>query len=590
MYTELKSYQIIIALLKKWGIRHCVLSAGSRNVPFVHSVEEDPYFHCYSVVDERSAAYFALGLAQELNQPVVISCTSSTATCNYWPAIAEAFYLNVPLIVLTSDRNPAMLGQLEDQMIDQVGMYDRHVKKSVNLPFVEDKDDFIFCQRLVNEALLETNHRGMGPVHINVPMKGYNNSFNIKELPEVTKIERIELKDKKDKWNNKVKKLKKCERILVVVGQNSFVSPELKESIETFFSKFNCSFSMEYMANIEGDCAINPTLCMEVRYITPNKFKEFLPDIVISFGGNITAGVKDMLRKFAGEFEHWLIKEDGIVVDAFKSINTIFECTPEYFFEYFNSQVDKDVNNNIVYHKSIKEYHDSVVFPEFPFSNVYAIKEVVERIPSKSILHLSINSSIRITNFFKLKPEVKVYSNIGTHGIDGCLSTFLGQAAVSKKLSFLVIGDLSFFYDMNAMRIRHIGNNVRILMINNQGGEEFYYNRMWKNEASDLHTTARHNTVAGEWVKSTGFTYLPVSDKESLASALEVFFDNKTDKPVFMEVFTEMKNDCDIIYDLYDLSRPRDIKSESIRKSKELIKKTIGQEKAIKIANIFKKQ
>ena len=589
MYTELKSYQIVIALLKKWGISHCVLSAGSRNVPFVHSVEEDPFFHCYSVVDERSAAYFALGLAQELNEPVVISCTSSTATCNYWPAIAEAFYLNVPLIVLTSDRNPAMLGQLEDQMIDQVGMFDRHVKKSVNLPIVEDKDDFIYCQRLVNEALLETNHNGMGPVHINVPMKAYNNSFNIKALPEVTKIDRIQLKDKKEKWNEKVKKLTACERILVIAGQNSYVSSELKENIETFFKKFNCSFSIEYMGNIEGEHVINPTLCMDTRYITPNKFKELLPDIVISFGGNITAGIKDMLRKFAGEFEHWLIKEDGMVVDAFKSLNTIFECEPKYFFEYFNTYVADKTKNNFVYHKAIKEYHDSVVISEFTFSNVYAIKNVIERIPSNSILHLSINNSIRITNFFKLQPNVKVYANIGTHGIDGCLSTLLGQAAVSGKMSFLVIGDLAFFYDINAMRIRHISSNVRILMINNQGGGEFNYNGVWKNEASDLHTTARHYTEAGEWVKSTGFTYIPVRDKESFVSALDVFFDDKSDKPVFMEVFTEMKSDCDVVYDFFDLSRPRDIKSESIRRSKELIKKTIGQEKAQKIVNIFKK-
>ena len=132
MYTELKSYQIIIALLKEYGIRKCVLSAGARNVPFVHSVEEDSFFECYSVVDERSAGYFALGLAQQSGEPVVISCTSSTAACNYWPPVAEAYYQNVPLVVLTSDRDPALLGQREDQMIDQVGMYDRHVRKSVN--------------------------------------------------------------------------------------------------------------------------------------------------------------------------------------------------------------------------------------------------------------------------------------------------------------------------------------------------------------------------------------------------------------------------------------------------------------------------
>ena len=188
MYTELKTYQIIIALLKKYGITHCVLSAGSRNVPFVHSIEEDPEFHCYSVVDERSAGYFALGLAQELNQPVVISCTSSTATCNYWPPVAEAFYQGVPIVVLTSDRDPEMLGQWEDQMIDQVGMYDRHVRKSVNLPIINNHDDEIYCQRLVNEALMELNHHGTGPVHINVPMKSYNNSFNVKRFQRLQSL------------------------------------------------------------------------------------------------------------------------------------------------------------------------------------------------------------------------------------------------------------------------------------------------------------------------------------------------------------------------------------------------------------------
>lgn len=589
MYTELKSYQIIIALLKKYGIRHCVLSAGSRNVPFVHSIEEDPFFHCYSVVDERSAGYFAIGLAQELNEPVVISCTSSTATCNYWPAVAEAFYQNVPLIILTSDRDIAMLGQWEDQMIDQVGMYDRHVKKSVNLPIVKTDNDFIYCQRLVNEALLETNHHGKGPVHINIPMESYNNSFNIHTLPEVTRIERLEIEDDTRKWDEKVDKLKRCERVLLVCGQNSYVSQELQKNINHFFRNYNVSVTIEYMANIEGEGIINTSVCMDTRYITEKKFKEFLPDIVVSFGGNIMSGVKNMLRKFAGKFEHWLIQENGQVVDVFKSITTIFECTPEYFFKYFNNKAGEGTLNSLVYHNSIKSYAENVTLPDFNFSNVYAIKELVERIPTNSILHLSINNSIRITNFFKLQPGVKVYANIGTHGIDGCLSTFLGQAAVSAKLSYIVIGDLAFFYDMNAMRIRHIGNNVRILMINNEGGEEFYYNGVWKNESSDLHTTARHHTDAAGWAKSTGFEYLSIRDKHQMQEALIKFLSNDSEKPIFMEVFTEMKNDSDIIYDFYDLSRPRDIQSETIRRSKEFIKSTIGQEKAMNIAKLFKK-
>lgn len=250
MYTELKSYQIIIALLKKYGIRHCVLSAGSRNVPFVHSVEEDSFFKCYSVVDERSAGYFAMGLSQQLNEPVVISCTSSTATCNYWPAVASAYYQNVPIVVLTSDRNPAMLKQREDQMIDQVGMFDRHVKKAVNLPIVSDHDDFIFCQRLVNEALLELDHHGIGPIHINVPMKAYNNSFNVKKLPNVVRFTRIDKLSEKSIWDGKIAMLKKAKRILIVCGQMSHISDKLKIGLDRFFEKYNTSLTMEYMANI----------------------------------------------------------------------------------------------------------------------------------------------------------------------------------------------------------------------------------------------------------------------------------------------------------------------------------------------------
>lgn len=588
MYTELKSYQIIIALLKKYGIKHCVLSAGSRNVPFVHSIEEDPYFKCYSVVDERSAGYFALGLAQELNEPVVISCTSSTATCNYWPPVAEAYYQGVPIVVLTSDRDPQMLGQWEDQMIDQVGMYDRHVRKSVNLPIINNSDDELYCQRLLNEALLELNHHGTGPVHINVPMKSYNNSFNVKKLPDVNKIDRICIEDSEDKWLSKIEKLKNTQRILVTCGQNSYVSDELKKSIKEFFNSFNSAISVEYMSNIEFEEGLNLNIGMDSRYVTPKKVKELLPDIVISFGGNIFSGIKEEFRKFKGSFEHWLIQEDGRVVDMYKSLTTIFECTPEYFFNYFVTRSHQSKNNK-EYYELLKGYVDSVEFPEFPYSHVYAIKEVVEKIPTDSILHLSINNSIRIANFFKLNPNIKTYANIGTHGIDGCLSSFLGQAAASNKESFLVIGDLAFFYDMNAMRLRHINNNVHILMINNEGGSEFYFNRMWKNDASDLHTTARHHTKAEGWVRQNNFRYLSAYDKESLEKALKEFMRTDLDKPVFLEVFTEMKNDSKVIYDFFDLSRPRDIQSEAIRKSKELIKSTIGQERAQKMAGFLKK-
>lgn len=590
MYTELKAYQIIIALFKKWGIKHCVLSAGSRNVPFVHSIEKDPFFKCYSVVDERSAGYFALGLSQQLQEPVVISCTSSTATCNYWPPVAEAFYQGVPLIVLTSDRNPAMLGQWEDQMIDQVGMYDRHVRKSVNLPAeINNQDDWIYCQRLVNEALLELNHHGTGPVHINIPMKSYNNSFNTKSLPEVIKIDRVEVLSDDSLWKEKIEELKNAKRILVTVGQRSYFSDNLNKQLTDFFHHYNAAISVDYMSNVDCDGALNLSVSTDTRYITVNKFKELLPDIVISFGGNVFGGIKEELLKFKGEFRHWSIQEDGRVVDMYKSLDTIFECSAEYFFSKANEMASSSKNDEVYYNK-FKEYNDKVVYPEFEYGNIYAIKNVVENIPSGSTLHLSINDSIRITNFFKLNPNIKVFANIGTHGIDGCMSSLIGQSNGTDSLSYLVIGDLSFFYDMNSLRIRHLGKNVRILLLNNHGGEEFYFNHMWKDKYSDLHTTARHKTKAEGWVKENGFLYLSAHDKESYDKALPQFMAKESDRPILLEVFSEMKTDADSIYDFYDLSRPRDLQSEIIRHSKELIKKTIGEDKAKKIASALGKR
>lgn len=586
MYTELKSYQIIIALLKEYGIRHLVLSAGSRNVPFVHSVEEDPFFTCYSVVDERSAGYFALGLAQELGEPVVISCTSSTATCNYWPPVAEAFYQGVPLVVLTSDRNPAMLGQWEDQMIDQVDMYDRHVRKSVNLPIIVDADDAHYCERLVNEALMELDHHGTGPVHINVPMKAYNNSFNVKELPQVTRIRRVEA-GQDAQWQACASRLGHAGRVLVVAGQMPSCPPELARALDAFAQRYNVAVAAEYMANVPRAHAFNPTLCMEYRYITPKKFAEFKPDVVVSFGGNMTAGLKDMLRKFAGSYEHWSIREDGSVCDMFKSLTRVFECAPAEFFGRMAGLAEGA--NDGKYLSALKAYEASAVVPDLPYSNMVAIRKVVERVPSGAILHLAINNAIRLTNFFNLQPDVRVYANIGTHGIDGCLSSLLGQAVASGKPSYLVIGDLAFFYDMNALRIRHVTDKVRILLLNNEGGEEFYFNQVWKDECSDLHTTARHHTKAEGWVRECGFRYLSARNVAELDAAVEDFFDEDVEGPVLLEVFTEMSADSKLIYDVFDKTRPRDAQSEAIRKSKELIKATIGQEKAQKIAGIFKR-
>ena len=571
MYTNLPTYRIVIALLKKFNIKHLVLSAGSRNVPFVHSVEEDPYFKCYSVVDERSAAYFALGLSQELQEPVLISCTASTASSNYWPAIGEAFYQGVPIIVLTSDRNPSRLHQWEDQMIDQVGMFDRHVRKSVNLPIINDDDDWTYCERLVNEALLELNHNGSGPVHINVPMKDYCMSFDESVLPDIRKISRFKLTSDNEQCKQLAQKLKNAKRILVTCGQQSFISEELNNALSSFCNKYNAVVSVEHMSNVQCKEVIHTAPFTDTRYMSSKAFSKYIPDIVISYGYNIFNGIKQQLLNHSGNFEHWSIQPDGSVVDMYNSLTTIFECNAIDFFTFMNNE--SDCKNNMEYYSLFKELEESVQYPDFKYSSVYAIKNVVENIPSGSVLHMAINNSIRIPNFFKIAPNIKSYANIGTYGIDGCLSSLVGQAAATNKLCYLITGDLAFFYDMNALRIKHIGSNIRILLVNNEGGGEFYYNGSWVNEASDLHTTARHKTKAEGWVKENNFIYLSANDEKSFKEGMKLFMSDNSDKPIFFEVFTEMKNDSDVIYEFYKTSKHKD----TIQEMKKVARKIIPQ-------------
>lgn len=590
MYTPLKSYQIIISLLKQNNIRNLVLSAGTRNIPFVQSVENDSFFNCYSVVDERSAAYMALGIALKLNEPVVISCTSSTATCNYYPAIAEAFHLGAQLIVLTSDRNPALLGQNEDQMINQVNMYGTFVRKSVNLPIVNTEEDSWYCARLVNEAIIATHHYGKGPVQINIPMLSYYSWCTEKECVTAKKIDCISIDYHTRKWLSYVDRLNKVKRIMIICGQSNYTSSELNIVLSKFVNAYKTVLFAEYMANIECKEAVNPFLPFETRLMSLDAFQKYKPDLVITFGGNIVSGIKSLLRSVAGTFEHWSIDEGGRIIDTFKSLTTVFECSPEYFFQYFVCAIDSSSYRDVKYSKMVNDYCDSIVVPELEYSNNSIIRDFSKKLPSNALLHLSINNSIRLVNFFGLPyRSIKVFANIGTHGIDGCLSSFIGQAIAtyainSKVLSFLVIGDLSFFYDMGAMRIKHIPPSVRILLINNFGGGEFHYSTTLNVDPTlDLHTSAAHNTTAQGWVESVGFKYLSAENDTEYQNALKLFFDGSINQPMLLEAFSEMEKDASITHYVEECNRLESNKD----KLKRVVKDTLGYNIIYKVKKIL---
>lgn len=581
-FPKFRTFQLLIPMLKEYNIRHIVISPGSRMREFVLAVEEDPYFTTYNVTDERSASYFALGISQQLNVPVVITCTSSTATTNYFPGVTEAFYQNVPIVVLTGDRDPYMLGQQEDQMINQIGMYDRVVRKSVTLPIVKDLADEWYCQRLLNEALLELDHHKKGPVHINVPVPAvitWAKDKEITQYPTVNRIQRFAIKDK-NQLNKKVQELSNAHKILILAGQ--YVGRFDSKLLDVFFSKYNCIIHAEHMANIESKGKINIMGCSEM--IPDDKFDDYVPDILISFHGTlaISRRLKEGLRR--KQCKHWLIDEEGSVIDAYKNLTDIFECSPEEFFNFFNDNAPLGSKNNYNYYNHWLNAYQGRKEKVIQYSNVYAISQLLSNLPDNCNLHLSILNSVRISQYFNLPKGTKVYSNIGTDGIDGCMSTFFGQAAVDDRENYLIIGDLSFFYDMNSLRIKHNRANCHILLINNHGGNEFYMQPIMPTTPQGL--GASHSNSAEGWAKSVGFKYLFAQSKEQFDNNIKDFTNCNNENPVLFEVFTDQMTDREMVFGLKNFYRSY---FDNLDNLKNKIKSTIGNDTYNKLKKIVGK-
>ena len=461
MYSNLKNVEILVALLKKYRIKHIVISAGTRHTPLVVSVENDDFFKTYSIVDERSASFFAIGLIEELQEPVAICCTSGTAAANYVSAANEAFYQQIPLLILTADRNHYYMFQQEEQMIPQENLYCDVCKKVVTLPHVRDEKDFWYCSRIANEALMELHHGESGPVHINFIVENdYPEiqgivKFEVENLPDVRKTERLSLEDLEEVWRERADFLKQS-KILIIYGQHGPHTDEEIKNIESFAEK---KFS-ELGKRTENHCY----------------------------------------------FEAW--------EEVYKTIG------------------DNGSLNDI----------------PVDYSAMYATQQFMKRIPQNALLHIANSNSIRLANYFSPKDSIRIFCNRGANGIDGSMSAFVGQAFISGKMSFLLIGDLSFFYDMNSLWSRYIGNNIRIMVCNNSGGAIFHsYPNTTNVPSIDRHIAAQHETSVKDWVISRGFSYYSAKNKEEFDKNIVNLFDETSSKPIVFEVFTDKDTDADSI-------------------------------------------
>lgn len=452
-YSNEKTVQILIALLKAYGIKHIVASPGSANSAFVASCQFDSYFQIFSCVDERSAAYMAVGMAERLGSPVVISCTGATASRNYLPGITEAFYRNIPILSVTSTQVLTKVGNEVSQVIDRSQMPVDTYAFSYELPLFDDQLSRTLEMR-VNEGLTRLKELSK-PVHFNLETS-YEH-FNTPSLPAVTHVKRF-THDSLDLLSNK--------KIAIFAHGLSSVDGYLIGLIEEFCAKYNAVVFADATSMYTGRFSVSTSIIAS----QPKVSKDLLPDLVIHVEGMSGDYYSmSMLNKAPAIYISNKIK----LVDTFGTLAHYYPKGLVNFFEMCNKRLGE--SNNTSYLNAMRETYEKLMqnIPEVPLSNIFVCKELSKELPSGTIVHLAILNSLRSWNLVSTRKDLTTRSNVGGFGIDGCTSTLIGSALVDESLHVLITGDLAFFYDLNILGNRHLPKNILIILVNNGGGIEF---------------------------------------------------------------------------------------------------------------------
>jgi len=574
-YTVEKHIQVLLVLLKEHGIRKVVISPGTTNMNFVVSMQNDPYFEMYSSVDERSAAYMACGLAAESGEPVVITCTQATASRNYLSGLTEAYYRKLPVLAITATQVVSLVGQHVAQVIDRRSLPNDVARYSVLLPIVKDEDDLWDCEIKVNRAILELNHRGGGPVHINLPTT-YDNSFATGDLPKVRKIERITPIDR-------FPVLPDSSKVAVFVGAHKIWTNEQVEALDRFCSANNAVVFCDHTSNYKGKYRVLYALAAAQSLDHPTSHPDILIHIGEVSGDYYTLGLMGKAK------EVWRVSEDGEIRDTFKKLRYVFEMPEQGFFEHY---AKGNIETNNSYYQICKDRLDEFYtkIPELPFSNIWIASKMAHRIPEGSAIHFGILNSLRSWNFYDLPESVLSASNVGGFGIDGNVSALHGASLANRsKLFFGIVGDLAFFYDLNVLGNRHIGNNLRIMLVNNGKGTEFllYSHKAARfgKDAEEYIAAAGHfgnqsRTLVKHFAEDLGFEYFCAANKQEFEDVYERFLVPEiTERPMLFEVFTDSSNESDALGIIRSIEVDRKVST------KKAVKKILGR----RVVDIIKK-
>ena len=578
-YTNERNVQIVIALLKAHGIHRVIASPGTTNMTFVVSIENDPWFQIWSSVDERSAAYLACGMAAETSEPVVISCTGATASRNYMPGLTEAYYRKLPVLAITSTRGNHQVGHLIDQQIDRRNIPNDIAMESVTIPMVKDKEDERFCEIEANKAILALKLNGGGPAHINLYTR-YSQDFNVTEIPHVYAIFRHTV------FDQKLPDIPQNGRIVIFVGAHANFSKRLTTAVDKFCATYDSIVLCDHTSGYRGKYEVHYQLvCGQQQWHSPLANADLCIHI-----GEVSGSPFNVHAAHT-----WRVSPDGALRDTFGNLRRVFMMPEEEFFERYAK--DNTCHTELLEAMTAEVEAVEEKLPELPFSNIWIAQQMHNKLPKGCELHLGILHSLRSWNFFKLPTGIQAKCNVGGFGIDGGVSTMMGASfAHLEKLFIGIFGDLAFFYDLNVIGNRHVGNNVRILLINNGKGNEFRnYNHpcYFLGEEADKYVAAagHYGNMSRKLIKDyatdLGYEYLTAGNKNEFNAVIDRFLTPEiTDRPMLLEVFTQTEDESKALEQILNIipDQKLAIKNTIKQTAKNILGKK-GYEIARKIAH-----
>ena len=544
IYPTIPLAQSVIEICKAKGIQHIIISPGSRNAPLTIGFTNNPFFTCYSIADERCAAFFAMGIAQQIQKPVAVVCTSGSAVLNYYPAVAEAFYSQIPLVVLSADRPQNKIDIGDGQTIRQENVFANHILFSANLTELSSNENDCLINQAINSAV-----ENRGPVHINIPFEEplYETIETLEVHPEI--IPMNQLSNVFTLEENFISQWKQAKKKLILVGE-LFPNTLENEIIQKLGEDESIVVLTEATSNLHHSNFISNIDSLITPFLTKD-FEAFQPEILVTFGGMVVSKrIKAFLRKFQPK-NHWHIDKLR-AYDTFGCLTQHVKTHPNLFFnQLLTENTSSDYQKQFLTIHNFRKQKRKIYTNEIPFSDFKVFDFLSKHLPEVCQLQISNSSAIRYFQLFDWSAATTIFCNRGTSGIDGSTSTAIGAAITTSKPTILITGDISFFYDSNALWNNYIPKNFKIILVNNNGGGIFRI-LPGHQETPTFNTffETSHQLNALHLTKMFDFQYFKANSLEEINENWNAFISNEN-QPSVLEIFTPEKLNDKILLDFF---------------------------------------